>query len=155
MSIEISNNTLLKILFRQGTDNDRKNIVLNSGEPGFTTDTKRLFVGDGGTSGGILTGNKFLGSVSNITTLAPAEIGDFAFNIDNNVLYRLKTNSGSVLSDWEAVASKGVTSDTTKSVIGNQIENVVRVNKTTWASLSTSRDPNSFYIVSDVNYINV
>jgi hypothetical protein len=53
MSIEIFNNTLLKILFRQGTDNERQNIIFNSGEPAFTTDTNRLYIGNGVLSGGV------------------------------------------------------------------------------------------------------
>ena len=58
--IEILENTLLKLLVRRGLDPDRQNVVLDQGELGFTTDGKRLFVGDGQTSGGIITGNKFL-----------------------------------------------------------------------------------------------
>ena len=52
MSIEILENTLIKLLVRRGTDADRKNIVLEAGELGYTTDMERLFVGDGTTAGG-------------------------------------------------------------------------------------------------------
>lgn len=153
MSTEIFNNTLLKILFRQGTDNDRKNIILNSGEPGFTTDTNRLFVGDGVTTGGSLVGNKFLGSVTDITSVAPGEIGDTVYNTDTAILYRLKTNDGSNIGDWEAISGRGIDSNTVQSISGIRIDNLVRINKTDWFLLSATADSNTFYIVSNNNYI--
>ena len=70
MSIEILENTLIKLLVRRGTDADRKNIVLEAGELGYTTDMERLFVGDGTTSGGILVGNKYKGQNADATNLA-------------------------------------------------------------------------------------
>ena len=39
-SIEILQNTLLKLIVRQGSDSDRKNILLDAGELGYTTDAK-------------------------------------------------------------------------------------------------------------------
>ena len=78
--LEIFNNTLLKIVNRQGSDADRKLIVLDSGELGYTTDTGRLFVGDGSTAGGLLVGNKYKGEATVITSLAPCEIGDWGYD---------------------------------------------------------------------------
>ena len=79
--IEILENTLLKLLVRRGGNLDRQNITLDEGELGYTTDNKRLFVGDASTSGGIVTGNKFLGTASDHSPLsAGAEDGDIAFN---------------------------------------------------------------------------
>tara|TARA_R110002074_G_scaffold54344_3_gene135441 strand:- start:3708 stop:5294 length:1587 start_codon:yes stop_codon:yes gene_type:complete len=85
--IEILENTLLKLLVRRGQDPDRKNVILDQGELGFTTDGKRLFVGDGQTLGGIITGNKFLGSVANHLTLTGMVEGDIAFNSTTKSLY--------------------------------------------------------------------
>lgn len=45
--------TITKLLFRRGNDADRKQTILASGEPGFTLDTKRLWIGDGVTPGGV------------------------------------------------------------------------------------------------------
>lgn len=45
--------TITKILFRRGNDADRQNTILASGEPGWTLDTSRLWIGDGRTPGGI------------------------------------------------------------------------------------------------------
>lgn len=44
--------TITKLLFRRGNDSDREQTILASGEPGWTLDTKRLWVGDGVTPGG-------------------------------------------------------------------------------------------------------
>ena len=40
--------------FRRGTDSDRLGVTPDIGEPLFTTNTKKLFIGDGLTAGGIL-----------------------------------------------------------------------------------------------------
>lgn len=48
--------TVTKILFRRGTLADANTITLGQGEPGFTTDTKELYIGDGTTSPGIKIG---------------------------------------------------------------------------------------------------
>ena len=60
--------TVTKILIRQGTDVQRRTaegtgVVFSSGEPGYTVDTKRLFIGDGSTSGGNPIGIANLGRV--------------------------------------------------------------------------------------------
>lgn len=104
MAIEIFSNTLLKLVVRNGPDSDRATVTLSLGELGYTTDTKRLYVGDGVTVGGILAGNVFHGEATDVTVFAPAKIGDLAFDSDNNNLYRLKSNDGSVIGDWQLIA---------------------------------------------------
>ena len=103
-SIEILENTLLKLLVRRGTNEDRKNITLDEGELGYASDTTRLFIGDGTTAGGKLIGNKFLGSRPDVT-IETGEINDLAFDSDNNTLLRIKQNNGSDISDWETVSN--------------------------------------------------
>lgn len=44
--------TITKLLFRRGNDSDRQQTILASGEPGWTLDTGRLWIGDGRTPGG-------------------------------------------------------------------------------------------------------
>lgn len=103
-SIEIFENTLLKLVVRSGSDSDRQTITLDSGELGYTTDTKRLYAGDGVTKGGILVGNVFNGSGPNITSLGNTpSIGDLAFDTDNYNLYRLKFSTYTNLSSWEKI----------------------------------------------------
>lgn len=102
-SIEIYENTLLKLVIRKGTNNDRLNVVFSDGELVYTTDTKELYVGDGATLGGKLVGRSFFGSSSDITTLAPVSENGLAFDSDNNRLYRLSANDGSLITDWELI----------------------------------------------------
>jgi len=105
MAIEILENTLLKLLVRRGTNVDRLQITLESGELAYTTDTNRLYIGDGTTAGGILAGNKYKGTAGDITTLAPADVGDYVYNSDENVLYVCTTSNGSSPGDWSAVSN--------------------------------------------------
>ena len=89
-SIEISKNTLLKLAVRSGSDSDRKQVTLDIGEPGFTTDTKRLFIGDGVTPGGIVSGNKYLGRVPDIASITNGVSGDLGFSTNTQSLYSSK-----------------------------------------------------------------
>jgi len=117
--INIFENTLLKWIFRQGTDINRKSVVLDAGEPGFTTDTNRLWVGNGSTNGGVLVGNLFKGSNTNITTLSPCEKGDLAYNTSSKKLFRLIDNDGSNISDWEEVGGVYIPLDDTINISNN------------------------------------
>ena len=85
--IEILENTLLKLLVRRGDNLDRINVTLSEGELGYTTDGKRLFVGDGQTAGGIVVGNKWKGSVTDISTITDAIIGDYAVESTSKIFY--------------------------------------------------------------------
>jgi len=100
--IEILNNTLLKLLVRRGSNSDRQNIVLSQGELGYTTDTKRLFVGDGQTQGGIIIGNKYVGANTDVTSIANPLSGDFAFDSDNNKLVVFEGGSN-ITANWKNV----------------------------------------------------
>jgi sugar lactone lactonase YvrE len=62
----------MTLQFRRGTDSDRLTITPSAGEPIWTTDTEKLYVGDGSTAGGILatggTGGTDSATVSSIIT---------------------------------------------------------------------------------------
>lgn len=76
-----------RIFIRRGRDADRLQTALCEGELGYSTDGKRVFVGDGTTLGGKpLSSVHFKSSGFDITTLtsvssegAKAEVGDFLF----------------------------------------------------------------------------
>jgi hypothetical protein len=103
--MEILNNSIVKLLIRQGTDTDRKNVTLASGELGFTTDQERVFIGNGYTSGGVIVGNKFMGFAPTVTdpSVQPAIVGDFMFSSLSNILFVLSANNGSSASDWKPI----------------------------------------------------
>jgi len=101
---QITSDTVVKLLLRRGQESDRKNVVLTSGELGYTVDGKRVFVGDGVTQGGNLVGNLNFGVQQNINNfIGVAQPGDFIFqsfdnnNIPDNVLYMFSNNQ------WQAV----------------------------------------------------
>lgn len=77
MAIEITNDTVVKILVRRGTDAERLLSTFTEGELAYCIDTQRVFVGDGVTPGGNIAGNKFLGTTSNKNSYQSiAQIGD-------------------------------------------------------------------------------
>ena len=47
MAIEITSNSIVKVLVRRGTDSERQLTALTEGELGYCIDTQRLFIGDG------------------------------------------------------------------------------------------------------------
>lgn len=103
--MEIFNNTIIKLIVRQGNNTDRKKILLDSGEPAFTTDTHRFYVGTGILSGGVVVGNKYQGSSTDVTGFTSAVNGDDAYDSDKHKLYKVKNDTDvSVLSNWEYVA---------------------------------------------------
>lgn len=103
--MEILQNSILKLIVRQGSDSDRKSVILDSGELGYTVDTYRLFIGDGFLSGGNITGNLFRGIAPTITnaSLWPSIKGDMAFASDSNKLYTVTSGVGNTLSSWTLI----------------------------------------------------
>jgi len=67
-SITITQDSIVKILVRRGTDSERRLTTLSEGEIGYTIDTQRLFIGDGITQGGVPIGNRFLGIIASRNT---------------------------------------------------------------------------------------
>jgi len=97
--------TVVKIKVRRGSDEQRKQIVLDQGELGYTIDTKRVFVGDGALSGGNVIGSKNFGVYnleSGLGTVQGAQIGDIGYA--NSKLYALTANTyDSSLSGWSYI----------------------------------------------------
>lgn len=104
-SVEIFQNTLLKLVVRSGSDADRRNIVLDVGEIGYTTDTKRLYVGDGVTLGGVLAGNVIIGQTADFSTITstPLAVGDLIYVTGSATLYRYTGGVQTLPSSWSAV----------------------------------------------------
>jgi len=89
-----------KIKIRRGRNVDRKKIILDEGELGYTIDTKRLYVGDGQTTGGnsATVKNFLVGNRTSTTIASNAEIGDIVF--DNNIVYSLSGSDPFNTSNW-------------------------------------------------------
>ena len=97
--------TIVKIKVRRGSDDQRKQLVLDQGELGYTIDTKRVFVGDGSVTGGKVVGNKNFGAYSlesSLGTVAGAQIGDIGYA--NSKLYTLTASQyDSSLTGWSYI----------------------------------------------------
>lgn len=118
MAIEISSDTIVKILVRRGTDSERKNTILTEGEVGYCVDTQRLFVGDGITRGGIPTSTKFLGLPGNKAAFnSLAQTGDLIYQTTDNTLYSY--SPGTIPGDpWYDVHPKVYTNNLEKTSTG-------------------------------------
>lgn len=117
--IEIFENSLLRLRVRRGTNADRLGAVLAQGELGYTIDTKKLYVGDDTTPGGILVGNVFAGSINNVTDLPNVSPGDLAYDSDNKILYRFISGASSNIANWEAIGGVYAAGDSTIVQTGN------------------------------------
>lgn len=97
---------IVKLKLRRGTDAQRESVVLEQGELGYTTDSKRVFVGDGFLSGGNVLGAKnhppmYVGTR---TDLAEAVTGDMVY--EDNLLYQLSGTDATLLSAWAFVGTR-------------------------------------------------
>lgn len=69
----------MALQIRRGTDVDRQGITPKAGEPIFTTDTKKLYIGDGTTAGGIIVDTT--SGISNVVEDTTPQLGG---NLDIN-----------------------------------------------------------------------
>lgn len=86
---------ITRIIIRRGTEEERQGVLLLQSEPGYSVDSRRLYIGDGSTYGGVPVGIKFLGfhNFSTINSNVPAtnapQPNDLAFDLTTNILYAL------------------------------------------------------------------
>lgn len=118
---------IVKLKLRRGTDAQRQTVTLEQGELGYTTDGKRVHVGDGFTVGGIAVGNKVHQplSVGTRTDLTTAATGDIVY--EDSLLYQLSGTDSTTLSAWTFIGAQvdGTTmdynADNQLHVVGNSI----------------------------------
>ena len=95
-----------KIKVRRGTDDQRKKVIFDQGELAYTTDTKRLFVGNGVLSGGDAAGSVFhlpLTTYGSLSSL-PAVRGDVV-SVSSKT-YQLTGSDPTNLSNWMDITLK-------------------------------------------------
>lgn len=79
------------IKLRRGVDAQRRGIVFNDGEIVYSTDIKRVFIGDNSTVGATLVGNKnTIGSTPDNTGIQ----NDIFYDTSTSILYMLSSDSG-------------------------------------------------------------
>ena len=77
-------NAVIKV--RRGPEIDREQVIYEDGELVYSTDKKRLFVGDNENEGGSLVGNK-VWYVDSFIKLPEIQINDLVFRTDLNAFY--------------------------------------------------------------------
>ena len=104
--------TIVKLKIRRGTDSQRKTITLEQGELGYVTDTRRVFVGDGITVGGVPVSNinhPPITDPNNLVTQANAVINDYIYA--GSFLYQLTGTNFTSLSSWARISNNLVPDD--------------------------------------------
>ena len=71
----------MSIRIRRGTDADRLTVILENGELGYTTDTKKVYVGDGVTLGG----TQVSGGAGTVTSVAALTLGTTGTDLSSTV----------------------------------------------------------------------
>jgi len=128
--------TIVKLKIRRGTNAQRKLVVLEQGELGYTTDTSRAFVGDGVTLGGKPIGSVVHNPVSSLfgrTQVAGAVAGDIV--AERSLMFQLTGSDYSVANNWINIGTK-VDGTTVKYVVGADLVNRLTVGD---ASLSYTK----------------
>lgn len=95
---------IVKLKLRRGTDLQRKLVTLDQGELGYVTDTKRVFVGDGSTVGGVLVGTKIFAPITSNKTGLNAYANDVV--VENNLMYQLTGTNSAQTSAWRLISPK-------------------------------------------------
>jgi microcystin-dependent protein len=105
---------ITRIVFRRGLYSEKADLILLQGEPGYTIDAKRLFIGDGVTAGGVPVGMKNLGIAPfgvTSTNLTSDQInlrgqpGDIIFDSTTTCLWSLTGTDPGLVSNYAKVAS--------------------------------------------------
>lgn len=107
-TVTITTNTPFRLINRRGTNSERLSCLLAEGELGYTTDTQRMYVGDGITPGGILVNNKFY-QIYNMNELSSYKIekndlvyvhADKTLYYENNGLIPIKLDGNITFNDY-------------------------------------------------------
>lgn len=111
----------MRILIRRGLDVDRQNFLLAEGEPGWTTDTKRLYIGDGVTFGGIEIGGSGAVSTGQFFSLSNALINP-GFRVAQRWILRNPLLSGEYAADRWRWKTWGATPPTISSQVASSYD---------------------------------
>jgi len=97
---------ITKFKVRRGLDSQRKTVILDEGELGYTIDTRRVFVGTGTLSGGVVVGSKVHPVSNSYSSLTDtnAQVGDLVYA--NNQFYQLTAAAYNNISSWYPVGPK-------------------------------------------------
>jgi hypothetical protein len=101
-------NAVIKV--RRGPEVDREQVIYEDGELVYSTDKKRLFIGDNENEGGNLVGNK-VWYVDSFDKLPEIQINDLVFRTDLRAFYLLYTNNYLLTSSYALVGGVKLITD--------------------------------------------
>lgn len=110
MAIEITQDTILRLLVRRGSEAERNTVVLAQGEPGFAIDSQTFCIGDGQTKGGVQVPNTDNASIEWAGTVP----------------------------DYIQIKNGGVTNEKLANMTGNSVKGNVTSSPTTPADIQVS-----------------
>lgn len=123
---------ITRIVFRRGLYNEKTNLILLQGEPAYTIDSKRLFIGDGVTFGGVPVSMRNLGIAtfgSTSTNLNATQInyrgqpGDIIFDTVSNSIWSLTGSNPGLVESYVKYAAT-FAPDNTTTVANNGVFSV-------------------------------
>ena len=121
--------SIIKLKIRRGTDAQRANVVLEQGELGYTTDTRRVFVGDGITQGGIPVSNIFHAPIdypANLVNERSAVVNDIVYA--GSSIYQLVADKYDTIDNWKKIGGNVYTDESTIEYYNSpQGENTLRI----------------------------
>tara|TARA_B100001287_G_scaffold174991_1_gene147493 strand:- start:3938 stop:5134 length:1197 start_codon:yes stop_codon:yes gene_type:complete len=120
----------MALQIRRGTDSQRQGITPKAGEPIFTTDTKKLYIGDGSTAGGIVvdtTGNQISDIIEDTSPQlgGPLDLnnqnitGTGNINITGQISASAIDLKGSIFADDSTLLVDGINGRITGPVVAN------------------------------------
>lgn len=121
-----------RLILRQGTENERQDVLLRSGEPAYVTNYKRIFIGDDLTPGGIPVGMRFLGfcnfdpNSNNVENVNPGYTGDFVFENSTNLLYVLSGDDFRNKNNYVSINRTPVPDNQTITGVGGKLSLITR-----------------------------
>jgi hypothetical protein len=97
---------IAKIKIRRGLDADRKTVIFDQGEPVYSQDTDRLYIGDGVSAGGLHISNKTHPPILNVQSLTAlnAERGDICYA--DGIIYQLTAADSQIFTNWSNISPR-------------------------------------------------
>jgi len=97
---------VIKLKVRRGLNSQRKRIVLDEGELGYTIDTQRLYVGTGTLSGGVPVASKVYSPITNYNDLSSQDAELYDVIVADNKMYQLIATDYTKLSSWRFIGAQ-------------------------------------------------
>jgi hypothetical protein len=106
------------IKFKRGLESARSGVTPAAGEPLWTTDDKKLYIGDGSTAGGIPVGGGGVSTGSTAPSSTPSQVGELYVDTTSGIAYIATGTSSSA--DWDQITVAQAYTRTTYTATASQ-----------------------------------